>query len=474
MANMHTPGPVNPFAAKPWACLGVAATGTFMATLDGGIVNVALPTIAAEFGADLPFAQWAITIYLLTIACLLPAFGRLGDMSGRRNKYALGFFIFTVASLCCGAAASMWWVIAGRGLQAVGAALLMANGPAIVVMSFPGPQRGRALGVIGMVVSLGSLVGPSLGGFLVGWLGWPSIFFVNLPVGLAGLWLVYTVLPNDKRSGQGSFDLPGAVLYAVAIIFLLTAITHGGRWGWGSPGILTCLTVFVAGLWFFLRRQARVAYPLVDLSLFRIRSLVMGNLASLLAFMSLMANAVMMPFFLTRVAGLEPGTVGSVMAVMPLVMTVAAPVSGYFSEKVSHALLTGLGLGITACALYSQTLLTADASLTRMALGQAAMGLGLGVFLSPNNNAVLGSAPREKSGVAGSIMALVRNLGLVGGIASATAVFEAWRSTAFLHGADDLTAFTSGFRASLAFAACLALAGALCSITRGRRVEPRA
>ncbi|GFK95489.1 Riboflavin transporter RibZ [Fundidesulfovibrio magnetotacticus] len=465
--------PPNPFAAKPWACLGVAATGTFMATLDGGIVNVALPTIAQGFGADLPVAQWAVTVYLLVIACLLPAFGRLGDMHGRRRKYRAGFLIFAGASALCGAAGSMGWLIAGRALQAVGAALLMANGPAIVVMSFPGPERGRALGMIGMVVSLGSLAGPSLGGLLVDLFGWPSIFYVNLPVGLAGAFFAGRILPDDRRETHERFDLPGAALYAVGVVFLLTAVTHGGRWGWSFPGTLACFGVAAAGLALFLHRQARVAHPVVDLSLFRIPELALGNLASLLAFMALLANAVLLPFFLARVVGLGPGETGLVMAVLPLAMSFVAPLSGFASEKVSHALLTGAGMACVAGGLYSQTLLAASAGFWRCAAGQAILGVGFGLFLSPNNNAVLGSAPRAKSGVAGAVMALVRNLGMVCGIAVATAVYEAWRNASLASGHGETEAFHAGFDAALTTAACLALAGMLLSVFRALRKPPK-
>lgn len=456
----------NPFSARPWQCLGVAATGTFMATLDGGIVNVALPVIAGEFGADLPFAQWAITIYLLVIACLLPAFGRLGDMTGRRKKYRLGFLIFTLASALCGTATGMWGLIIGRAVQAVGAAFLMANGPAIVVMSFPGPERGRALGMIGMIVSLGSLAGPTLGGFLVAWLGWPSIFYVNLPIGLLGMYLAHRVLPDDSREAGVPFDLPGAVLYAFGIVFLLVSITHGGRWGWGNPGTVACEAAALAGLGLFLRRQATAAHPVVDLSLFRIRALAVGNLASLLTFMALLINAVMMPFFYTRICGLSPDKAGLVMAVLPLVMAFVAPVSGFASEKISHAWLTGVGLLICAAGLSSQTWLAAQDGMLRLALGQAALGAGFGMFLSPNNNAVLGSAPRSKSGVAGSLMALVRNLGMASGIALSAAVYEAVSVKAFASGLTALESFRAGFDATLTTAAMLALAGAAASLFR--------
>ena len=437
-----------------------------MATLDAGIVNTALPTIATGFGAGVSEVQWIVGAYFLVISCLLPLFGRMGDMNGRRTKYRLGFLLFALSSALCGAAPGMWWLIAGRSVQAIGAALLMANGPAIVIMSFPGHQRGRALGTIGMVVSLGSLAGPSLGGLLVGWLGWPSIFYVNVPIGILGAVLAHKVLPDDKHASVGTFDLIGAMQYALGMVFLLVAITHGGRWGWASPGILACEIVALAALGLFLRRQAVVKHPMVDLTLFRIRTLALGNLASLLAFMALLTNAIMLPFFLVRVGGLSAHQTGLVMAALPLVMAFVAPLSGYLSERISHSFLTGLGMAITAAGLYSQTLLTASSGFERFALGQAVLGLGFGIFLSPNNNAVMGSAPVGKSGVAGALMGLVRNLGMTSGIAIATAMFEAYRNKALASGLSELSSFTAGFNAALAFATGLALAGVAVSFVR--------
>lgn len=456
----------NPFAARPWACLGVAATGTFMATLDGGIVNVALPTIAKGFQADLPLAQWVVSVYLLVISCLLPAFGRLGDMSGRRAKHRLGFFIFAVASALCGMAPTIWMLIAARGLQAVGAALLMANGPAIVILSFPGPERGRAMGMIGMAVSLGSLAGPAVGGWLMGAYGWPAIFFVNVPVGLLGVYLAHRVLPDDRKPSVGTFDYRGSGLYAAGIVSLLLAVSHGGEWGWTAPLTMGCVGIAAVCLTLFFRRQAVIAHPMLDLSLFRIRALAVGNLASLCAFMGLFSNTILLPFVLIRIMGMTPGDTGLLMAILPMAMVVSTPLSGLLSEKVSPALLTGLGLFVVAAALYSQTMLAASDGFWRVAYGQMALGIGFGMFLAPNNSAVLGSAPRAKSGVAGSLMAMVRNLGMVCGIALASSVFEGFHNSALSAGAMQPAAFLLGFKAALHTGAAVTLFGALLAFFR--------
>lgn len=470
---MTTPHHTNPFAAKPWACLCVSATGTFMATLDGGIVNVALPSIAHGFQADLPLAQWVVSVYLLVISCLLPAFGRWGDMSGRRAKYRTGFALFAAASALCGLAPNIGWLIAARGLQAVGAALLMANGPAIVVLSFPGPERGRALGMIGMVVSLGSLAGPAVGGWIMGNWGWPAIFYVNVPVGLLGVYLAHTVLPDDRKVSADRFDFRGSGLYAAGIVALLLAVSHGGEWGWTSPLTAGLVGIAALSLVFFFRRQGRIPNPMIDLSLFRIRALAMGNLASLCSFMGLFSNTILLPFVLIRIMGRTPGEAGLLMAILPMAMVVSTPLSGLLSEKTSHALLTGLGLFIVAAALYSQTTLAATDGFWRVAYGQIALGLGFGLFMAPNNNAVLGSAPRSKSGVAGSLMAMVRNLGMVCGIALASSVFEGFHSAALARGATESAAFLLGFKAALHTGAAVTMVGALLAFARPGKAPAR-
>ncbi|MBA4358542.1 MAG: MFS transporter, partial [Desulfovibrio sp.] len=159
-----------------WRAFSVAASGTFMATLDSGIVNTALPTVARDFAASLQEVQWTVAAYFLVISCLLPLFGRMGDMYGRRRMYSLGFVVFTASSMLCGVAPDLWALIAARVVQGVGAAMLMSNGPAIIMAAFPGATRGRALGIIGMTVALGSLAGPGLGGLLIQGFGWRSVF----------------------------------------------------------------------------------------------------------------------------------------------------------------------------------------------------------------------------------------------------------------------------------------------------------
>lgn len=451
-----------------WKALGVAATGTFMATLDAGIVNTALPTIAQGFRASLPEVQWIVAAYFLVISCLLPLFGRLGDTLGRSRVYQAGFGLFTVASLLCGAAPSLWALIAARVLQGLGAAMLMANGPAIIMAAFPGPTRGRALGFIGMVVALGSLTGPGLGGVLIQGFGWESVFYVNLPIGLGGVWIARRFLPRAERLADTSLDLPGAVIFAVSMTGLLLGVIHGHDWGWTSPPVLGALAVALLGFAAFGRWEGRVDKPMIDLSLFRIWPFLSGNVVALMAFNSMFANAILLPFYLQEQMRLEPAMTGLVLSTLPMTMAVVAPVSGYLSERVNFATLTSLGLFVMCLGLLNQSVLGPDTPMWRIFAGQMVLGLGVGIFMSPNNNSVLSSAPQDKVGVVGGVLALVRNVGMVSGIAVATTVFEGFKGAGLAGGLEARAAFFSGFHAALSTGAGMALCGCLLSLMRRR------
>jgi len=451
-----------------WLAFSVSILGTFMSTLDAGIVNTALPTIGFSFGASLPQVQWVVASYFLVISCLLLLFGRMGDMYGRRRLYPLGFFLFAAASALCGTAPNLWALIAARVGQGVGAAMLMANSPGIIMSAFPGPKRGRALGMVGLTVALGSLAGPGLGGLIIQGFGWRSAFYLSVPIGLVGLFLSRRFLPRQERLRGETLDLGGAALFAVGMVGLLLAVTRGHEWGWTSVQVLTGLCVAVAASSGFLAWERRCPHPMLDLSLFRIWPFLSGNIVAFLAFLSMFSNAILLPFYLHGQLGLEPYETGLVLSSLPLAMAVAAPLSGYLSERVNFATLTSLGLGIMSCGLAALALLDSDSPLWRVYLGQVVLGLGVGAFMSPNNNSVLSSAPQDKVGLVGGVLALVRNVGMVTGIAVAITIFEGCQLQALSAGATPDAAFMSGFRMALGTGSALALVAACLSLYRRR------
>ena len=462
---------------NPWIIFSVVAMCTFMATLDSSIVNVALPVITKILGTEIHIAQWIVTAYLLTISSLLPVFGRAGDMYGQRKILSIGMSIFVVSSVACGFSSTIWILIISRIIQAVGASMMMSNGPAIIATTFPVQERGRALGAIGTVVALGSVTGPALGGILVGMFGWNSIFYINIPIGIAAFTMGRILLPKGLRKDE-TFDFAGSILFTLSISSLLLVLSHGGKWGWQSVQVFSGSIIGVASLILFVSTENRVKHPMLDLSLFKNWPFLAGNLSGLLSFMAMFSNAILLPFFLTNIGGLTPSRVGMIITPFPLVMGITAPISGYLSEKIKPVFLTTAGLSITAAGLATMSLINADTSVLHIAMIQGMMGFGNGLFQSPNNNSVISSVPREKMGIAGGMNALMRNIGMVTGTAIAVSIFENQR-VGFLHGISDPTAFQKtaaflhGYHTAVMTGAVFAIIGVVISINRRGYTAPK-
>jgi EmrB/QacA subfamily drug resistance transporter len=459
-----------------WLIFCVVATGTFMSTMTSSIVNVGLPPITAALHTEIPTAQWVVTAYLLVITSLLPLMGRLGDVWGRRKIYGYGFIGFTAGSLLCGLANSIGMLIGFRVLQAVGASALMANAMAIVTSSFPPEERGKVLGMTGTIVALGSLSGPGLGGLLVEHAGWHSIFFVNLPVGLLGYAGVRLILPHDRNLLKETIDYIGAALFSAGMVSFLLVLSYGTEWGWLSATTLACsglaLVIFVAFIWY----EQRIEQPMLELSIFRNWVFAAGNLAGMLSYAAMFTCTLLLPYFLHDVRAFAPAKTGLIMSAFPLTMAVTAPVSGILSDKVGPVSLTIAGLGLMAGGLLVTASLQPDSSLLVIMAGQALMGLGNGMFQSPNNSSVMSAVQPRQLGVASGVNALARNFGMVCGTALAVSILE-YRRAASLSGlgqptaAQQTMAFMTGYHDALLVGVGLAVLGALVSLQRPRRLQ---
>ena len=458
-----------------WLIFGVISIGVFMATMTSSVVNVALPPITLALHTDIPTAQWVVTAYLLAVTSMLPLVGRLGDVLGRRFIYGLGFIGFTVGSLLCGIADSIGMLIGFRPVQAIGAATLMANGMAIVTENFPASERGRVLGLTGTIVALGSLSGPAIGGLLVELFGWHAIFYINIPIGLLGYAGVRLILPLDQNRQQEKIDYLGASLFTVSMVSLLLALSYGTKWGWLSINTISCLGLAVAMFIVFIKQEKRIDYPMLELSIFKIWEFSTGNLAGMLSFMAMFSNALLLPYFLHDVLAFTPAKTGLIMSAFPLVMAVVAPLSGSLSDKVGPGALTTTGLGILALGLVLAAKLQLDAQLWLIMLSQALMGLGNGLFQSPNNNSVMSSVQPRQLGIAGGINALARNFGMVCGIAVAVSILEFRRAASLSSfsqptSAQQVAAFMDGYQAALLVGAVFAIIGALVSFRRSGKM----
>lgn len=457
-----------------WLIFGVVACGTFMATLTSSIVNVALPPITVALKTNITTAQWVVTSYLLAITSLLPLMGRLGDVWGRRRMYGSSFIVFTIGSLLCSFSTSINLLIAARVVQAVGAAALMANGPAIITSAFPPKERGKVLGMTGTAVALGTLSGPSLGGVLVGSWGWHSVFVVNIPVGILAFIGVRLVLPRDHKTHDETIDYLGAFLFTAAMTAFLFVISFGTQWGWLSQQSILTLTTSVVAFFLFVKQEKKVLHPIICLDIFKNRTFLAGNLSGILSYMALFANTILLPFYLHDVLAFSPSGIGLVMSAFPLAMAVTAPVSGTLSDKIGPVALTTVGLGLMSAGLAFTAQLQPNSGIGVIMGLQALMGVGNGMFQSPNNSSVMGAVDHKQLGIAGGINALARNLGMVSGTAVAVSIFEHNR-LAFLAQVANPTqvqeqaAFLTGYHGALIAAAVFALAGALLSFNRNKQ-----
>ncbi len=421
---------------RKWWVLTAVACGTFMSTLDSSIVNIALPTLTKALDTDLYRIKWVVISYLLIITCFLLPFGRIADRYGRKLTYQVGFLIFTMGSGLCGTATSLGYLLAARALQGIGAAMLMANGPAVITSVFPTGERGKALGTLAMVVSAGLISGPSIGGFLITHFGWRSIFLVNIPIGLLGIVMVQRFVQSDQSDRHhGSFDWAGAFLQLVLLLSFIVlvdppSISISGSMPFHFSRIIAAVLIVVIGAVFW-RVEAEAKAPLVDFALLKNRTFWAANLAGFLTFVSYSSIAVLMPFFLEEVMNFTPDKAGLFMTAIPLTIFVVAPISGHLSDKLGSQGLSSLGALISGLALFAMAGVFGsgiDANIGRAAiiLGLCSMGLATGLFQSPNNNAIMGEVPHDKLGVASALLATIRNLGMVSGTGLATGLF-AWR-----------------------------------------------
>ncbi|WP_236648757.1 MFS transporter [Spirosoma sp. 209] len=416
-----------PAAPNKWLVLATLAFGTFMATLDSSIVNIALPTIRRELNAG-DSVEWVVLSYLLTTTSTLLIMGKLSDWLGRRPMYITGFIIFVLGSLLCGLSWNSASLIGFRVVQGLGASMIFAIAPAIISDTFTPAERGQALGLMGAIVAAGSSTGPVVGGLLLGKFGWSSIFFVNVPIGLIAIWRASVVLPASPKQPRQPFDLVGAGLFLVGVTTLLTGLDFGPEpdYGWGHPLVLGLLGTGVVLLVLFFFWEGRTPAPMLQLSLFRIRPYTSAILAAWLGFVASGGNLFIIPFFLQQLLGFTPQMAGLVLLSGPLTLSIIAPIGGYLSSRVSTRWLASTGLMLTAAGYFSFSFLSADWVWQDVVWRSSLVSFGFALFQSPNSSSALNAAPLAQRGVASSVIAFMRNMGLVVGIALAAAV---WYST---------------------------------------------
>ena len=407
---------------RKWLILTSVSLGSLMATLDGSIVNIALPAMQADFRVDLTTIEWVTVAYLLVVGSLLLPVGRLGEVLTFKRVYLVGFAVFTLASIFCGAAPSETALIGFRVVQGVGAAMIMAMGPAIVARTFAPGERGRALGLNGVSVSIGLSLGPALGGILTQAATWRAIFLINAPIGLLAILWAARVLPAETPGKGQSFDARGATLSGAALFALLLALSDGQQWGWTSPAVVGLLIAFVVLGAAFIAAERSSIQPMIDLALFRIRPFTAGLASVVVAFAGLFTATFLLPFLLQQARGFSPIEAGLLLTPVPITMALVAPFSGAASDRFGPRVLASAGMAIMVLGLLSLALLPLDFALWDLIWRLALLGLGQGLFMSPNSSAVLGSVPRPRVGTASGTLAQMRVNGQTLGIALSGAI----------------------------------------------------
>ena len=469
-----------------WAA-GALAIGVFGSVVDHGSVNIALPSIAADFGTGLATIQWVVIGFALTISALLLPMGRFADIVGRTKIYVLGTLIFAAAAALAATAPSLGILVLARIIQGCGAAMSQGTGMAIIISTFPAGERGKALGMMLTMVGIGAVAGPALGGLLVGAFGWRSVFIFNVPLGLLGAIASVAILDKtrsgdpDPNAVRQRFDWLGAALSTAAVLILLMAIANGQRWGWGSPFIVASSAAFAVMLAGFIWWELRIDDPLLDLRLFEQRVFSLGVSAAFFTFLGSSAVLFLTPFYLQSVLGKSPTQAGLIVVPAALCIAATGPISGRLSDRYGWTMFTVGGLAIAITGLLLLSTMDERSPIGMVIVALVLQSIGVGTFFSPNASSILSGVKSEKFGVVAAFTNLVRNGANVTSIAMATVVVTATMAgMGFDSGlgsvqcevdGDACRAFTEGL--SLAYrimAGLLAVSLCISAISSGRTI----
>jgi EmrB/QacA subfamily drug resistance transporter len=458
------------------------AIGVLMATIDSSIVNVSLPVIARSFGVPLGGrVEWVVIAYLVVIAALLLTAGRFADVFSRRKTWGTGLVMFVAGSALCGAAPSLAALVAFRGMQGVGSAMIMAVSPAMLLAAFPGEQRGRVLGLNAVVVGLGISIGPTLGGVITQHFGWRWIFYVNVPLGLAGVIGAVRVLPRERGAARGRIDWMGAFLLAIGLGTLTGTLSFATELGWTSAPLLAGLAIAATSLAALVVRVQRVRDPLIDPTLFANRVFASASVSLLLAFMATFAVAFLMPFYLEQLRGWPAQQAGLFLTPLPLTIALVSPATGALADRIGTRKLAATGMLIVATGLAFLGRIGESTPVASLLLLLSLIGVGQATFQPPNNSALMGAAPRDRQGVAAGVLATGRVVGQSLSIAMAGALFAAFRGMPSgprgveraAIAAQDVPAFLSGLHAAFLGCAAMAFAASMTALVRGPETVAR-
>lgn len=420
-----------------WFVLGSLTLAAFMSTLDVSIVNVALAPISRDFGITVEALEWIVLTYSLTLVALTPVSGRISDMLGRTRIFTLGFVSFILASLLCSLAWNLGSLVFFRALQGLSAAMFQGNNQAIITAIFPPGERGRAFGINSVAVGAGIVSGPVVGGLLTSWLGWRSIFWVNVPIGLIGFVVGRLLLPADgPRHRSFTFDYRGAALFIGGIVPFMFGLGSVANASWRAPVVVGPVLVGAVLLVLFARSQLAFGAvdgragigdgpePLMPPAIFQSPGVALGLAAAWISFTAGNMATFLTPYVLQQGRGFSVSEAGLIMTAAPLAMLLSAPLSGYLSDLFGPRPFTVAGLVSMTAGLFFLSRLQADWTAADVYWRLALQGIGWGLFNSPNWATIMSAVPASVAGVTGGINATVRNLGNTTAVAFAAAYFH--------------------------------------------------
>lgn len=455
-------------ARRKWWTLAAVSVGLFMIMLDNTVVNVALPTIQRDLGADISSLEWIVTGYALTFAALMLIGGKLADAYGRRLLFVLGIVVFTLASLWCGLADSESMLITARIAQGVGAAMMNPATLSIIAATFPPKERGMAIGIWAGVSALALAIGPLVGGLLTQHLSWNWIFFVNIPVGIIGIAVSFAFISESKDDTHVRLDLPGLVTSAVGLFAITYGLIEANSYGWSSARIVGSFLLGAAALAAFIVLERRQRDPMLDLSLFRNTTYAGANLAMLLVALSMFGVFFFVSLYMQNVLGYSAVQAGAAFLPMTVLIILVAPIAGKLSDRFgSRWLMTG-GMVLIGIQLLYLSRLGADSSFWGLAPGFVIGGLGMAITMTPTAAAATRAVPVEKSGVGSAVLNAMRQVGGSIGIALMGAILAHEAG-----GRVSIDAFMDGFERALLIGAIIAFIGSLVSFALVRQ-EPTA
>lgn len=396
----------------------VVAVSAFTATLDYSMLNISLPTIAKYYGITLAAVAWLPTIYLLVVTSSLLGFGKLGDIRGYKPLFIIGLAIFALGTILCGFTPNLNALLAFRAIQSVGEAMSSPIAIAIITYYLPADRRGLALGVVALAQGLGFAMGSAAGGYINAYYNWRAIFFINVPIVAATILFSLKILPGEQaKADDKRFDTAGAALIFVALASLLFFINSVMKKGFKDPVIIASIAAAAISFAIFIAREKKIAYPVLDLGLFRNTNFTFAVICTFLATFLLMGFIFLTPFYFELVRGMKVASVGFILMIAPIMMMLLAPVSGRLSDHIGSRILCSSASVMMCAAFIAFFLFDLTTNIRFIVIAIFVLGCAAGIFMAPNNKLVLLQAPPDRQGIASGVYKMFLNTGSVLGIA---------------------------------------------------------